>query len=339
MAPHSDQEGAAGAPQVSARTQSGAPARPLVLVTGLSGFTGRHLRPALQARGWRVVGVDHREPDAGSASSPSGAALDESRHCDLLDRQAVAALVQELQPRAVIHLAGIASVTHGDVGEIYRVNIMGTRNLLEALAAASSQAAESPGSGLRTVVLASTANIYGNTGGHALDESTPSAPTNDYAVSKLAMEYMALTFRERLPITIVRPFNYTGPGQSDRFVIPKIVGHFRRRAQVLELGNMDVTREFSDVRRVVEAYARLIDLPGTGQVYNLASGSGVTLREVIDILERISGHKIELRFNSAFARANEVRILVGSCARIESVIGALPRYTIEDTLGWMLETE
>lgn len=295
---------------------------PLVLVTGLAGFTGRHLTPALEAKGYRVRGLDHVVPP-GSEGRIEG--------CDLLDRAQVAEALARLRPRAVIHLAGIALVTHGDVSQIYQANIMGSRNLLEAVAGL----ADKP----RSVILASSATVYGNSRGGVLDEATEPAPTNDYAVSKLAMEYMAKTFVSRLPITIVRPFNYTGPGQSTDFVVPKIVEHFRERRPLLELGNLEVAREFSDVRRAVEAYARLVELPGRGDVYNIASGAGVSLKRIIGAAERISGHRLEVRVNPAFVRENEVAALVGSPEKLERAIGRLPSYDIDSTIEWMLGTQ
>ncbi|HEY0333715.1 MAG TPA: NAD-dependent epimerase/dehydratase family protein, partial [Stenotrophomonas sp.] len=203
-----------------------------VLVSGASGFTGRYVVPALEELGQHVVLLEGAD----------GVGV------DLLDRAAVETAVRAALPDVVIHLAAIAFVAHGNVDEMYRVNIVGTRNLLAALAALDSRP--------RQVVLASSANVYGNAGGR-LDESTPPQPVNDYAVSKLAMELMAHQFLDQLPLTIVRPFNYTGVGQSIKFLIPKIVDHFRRGASQLELGNLQVSRDFNDVRNVARTYARL----------------------------------------------------------------------------------
>lgn len=298
------------------------PARPRLLLTGSSGFTGRYVRAELERAGWHVTGLGH----AAHARETSP----DERAVDLLDREAVARTVAEVRPDAVIHLAAIAFVAHGDVDAIYRCNVVGTRHLLEALAALP----RTP----RAVILASSANVYGNATVEPIDEDTPPAPANDYAVSKLAMEYMARLWCERLPLVLVRPFNYTGVGQSPQFLIPKIVDHFRRRAAAIELGNLEVWREFQDVRAVAECYRRLLEAaPPSGSVFNLCIGQAWSLREVLTMMETIAGYRIEVRVNPAYVRDNEVRRLVGSAARLAAAIGPLPAIPLADTLRWMYE--
>lgn len=162
-------------------------------------------------------------------------------------------------------------------------------------------------------------------------------PANDYAVSKLAMEYMARLWLDKLPIVIVRPFNYTGVGQSDSFLLPKIVSHFRRRAPRIELGNLDVWRDFSDVRAVVDAYRRLLELGPVGVTVNVSSGRAHSLREVLSMAENITGHQMRVDVNPAFVRANEVRTLCGDPARLRALIGAWDTPPVEETVRWMLE--
>lgn len=286
-----------------------------VLVTGASGFTGRYVIDQLKAEGCEVV-------DLSQSSACTGLAV------NLLDRDALREALQRLQPQRVVHLAAISFVAHGDAEEIYRVNVVGTRNLLEALADLPLPPVH--------VLLASSANVYGNVGG-TLIETAPLSPQNDYAVSKMAMEAMASLWFDRLPITVVRPFNYTGVGQSERFLIPKIVSHFQRRAQVIELGNLDVSRDFYDVRQVARVYARLLALPATGQVYNVCSGVEWSLERVIDTLREISGHDIQVRVNPDFVRANEVKSLKGSNAKLVNQLGGMPDFDFSETLSWMYE--
>ena len=291
--------------------------KPVALITGITGFTGRYLEPALVARGYSVVGLDRHADSANHIT------------CDLQNINQIREVVRGLNPVTVFHLAGISRVSHQDVGEIYAVNVVGTRNLLAALADQKSLP--------RSIVLASSATIYGNATVSPITEQTPPQPTNDYAVSKLAMEYVAGMWKEKLPIAIVRPFNYTGPGQSPHFVIPKIVQHFRDRAKRIELGSTDVVREYSDVRRVVEAYCRLADAGLAGETYNVSAGRGITLEEVLQLASELTGHQPVVHTNPQFVRENEVRSLVGSCEKLESAVGKLPEIPFFQTLRWMLD--
>lgn len=284
-----------------------------VLVTGASGFTGRYMASRLRDAGCEVFDLR-----AGGHGKP----------VDLLDRVALKARVAEVAPQRVVHLAAISFVAHGDADEIYRVNVVGTRNLLEALAALPDPPAN--------VLLASSANVYGNVGG-VLDETSPLSPQNDYAVSKMAMEAMAALWSGRLPLTMVRPFNYTGVGQDEKFLIPKIVSHFRRGARSIELGNTDVARDFYDVRCVVAAYSNLLARPGRGETYNVCSGEEHSLREVISLMERIAGYRIDVRVNPAFVRDNEVKSLRGDNRKLLACIGPAPRFELESTLRWMYQ--
>lgn len=289
-----------------------------VLVTGIGGFTGRYMTDELRQHGYEVFGT-------GSASVADA----NYRQVDLSDAPALKTVLAEVQPDMVIHLAALAFVAHGNADDFYRVNLIGTRNLLKAISASGRKP--------DAVLLASSANVYGNTSEGLLDESTPPAPANDYAVSKLAMEYMASLWKERLPLIIVRPFNYTGVGQADNFLIPKIVDHFRRRADVIELGNLDVSRDFSDVRAVVNVYRRLIEAPqAIGQTLNVSSGKVWTLREVVAMCEEITRHHIELKVNPSLVRANEVKTLGGDAARLRGLVGDLEAIELRETLYWML---
>ena len=178
---------------------------PRALVTGLGGFTGRYLASELEAAGYRVFGTAHGNDPLG----PDMFAV------DLGNREDLHRVVAEVRPDVVAHLAAISFVAHGDVEAIYRVNVVGTRNLLEVLAGLDKRP--------MAVLLASSANIYGNAAVEVIDELVAPSPANDYAVSKLAMEFMARLWLERLPVVIARPFNYTGVGQSESFLLPKIV--------------------------------------------------------------------------------------------------------------------
>jgi nucleoside-diphosphate-sugar epimerase len=156
-------------------------------------------------------------------------------------------------------------------------------------------------------------------------------------MSKLAMEHMARTYLDRLPVVFTRPFNYTGPGQAPNFLIPKLVSHFAQRAPAIELGNLHVEREFNDVRMVCDAYLALLAHGVPGEVYNVCSGQPYTLQHVIGLLSSITGHAMDVQVNPAFVRANEVLRLCGSPAKLRDCLGELPSYELKDTLQWMLK--
>ena len=289
-----------------------------ILVTGAAGFTGRHLCAHLRAQGHRVVGLVERAP----------ATADEIV-VDLLDAKAVEAAVRATAPDRVVHLAAIAFPGHRDADAIYRVNVNGTLALLTALAGAAC--------GRGGVLLPSTGTVYGTANAEALAESAPVAPATHYAASKLAMEHMARIFGRELPIVIVRPFNYTGPGQREPYLVPKLVRHFAERAGEIELGNVDVVRDFLDVRTVVDVYARLLAAPdAAGRTLNVCSGAGTAIRDIVAALERITSHRMAIRVNPEFVRAGEAQRIVGSPEALRSVIGDLRPIPLAATLADML---
>lgn len=278
-----------------------------LLLTGADGFTGRHFVAAASAAGHEVL----------------------SLQSNLTDKDALKSEVAKVAPEAVVHLAAISFVGHADARAFYNVNVIGTLNLLDALVALP----QPPGS----VLLASSANVYGNCEQSPITEAQPPAPVNHYAMSKLAMEHMARTYAHRLPLFFVRPFNYTGPGQDPSFVIPKLVAHFARRADAVELGNLDVEREFNDVRFVCAAYLQLLQKATPGEVYNICTGNPVTLKSVLALLSQITGHQLQVQVNPAFVRANEIHRLCGSPAKLLDVVDELVSPPLADTLRWMLE--
>ena len=286
------------------------------LITGLNGFTGFYLAAQLEQAGFLVFGTDVKPGD-----------LANTHRVDLLDKEQLARVIREVRPTVVVHLAAIAFVGHGNADAFYQVNVIGTRNLLAALAA------EAPK--VECVLLPSSANVYGNSVAGMLSEETPPNPANDYAVSKLAMEYMARLWMERLPIVITRPFNYTGVGQSSDFLLPKIVGHFQRGEKFIELGNIDVERDFSDVRMLARAYGRLLHEAPAGEVFNVCSGAAWSIKDVLAMMGEIAGYEIEVRVNPAFVRASEVKRLQGDAAKLARFVGELDRIPLKETLRWM----
>lgn len=292
--------------------------KPRVLVTGASGFTGHYVCKELKEEGFDVFSLTQD----GSL---------EGRSVDLCSYYDVLKCIERVKPESVIHLAAIAFVGHEAPNDFYRVNVEGTLNLLRALEIVDCIKG--------TVILSSSANIYGNAyQDQAISEYFEPQPINDYAVSKLSMEYMARLHMDRLPIVIVRPFNYTGCGQNESFLIPKIVKSFQNKQETIELGNLEISRDYSDVRDIARYYSLLVRKKTSGQTLNFCSGEAISLKEIIQLCENITGHKIEIKSVAEFRRKNELLRLCGNVLTLQSVIGEGSQYKFEQTLRWMLDS-
>ena len=287
-----------------------------VLITGRFGFTGKHLAQFLELRGWEVFGLDptaNLNPDATPA-------------IDINDTGSVIQRLTEVRPTHIVHLAAHSHVV-GDPLAFFRVNLLGTESLMEAIASSGIKPAK--------VLIASSANVYGNADHSPITEDEPLRPMNHYALSKASMEQMLFKWHARLPIVITRPFNYTGPGQSEAFVMPKIVHAFHRRDPVIRLGNLDVARDLSDIRFVCEAYLRLLQVQGTAHTFNICSGSSIHLLRALELMREISGHDPRIEVDPAFVRKDEIKELCGSPRRLFEAVGEIPVISHSDILGHM----
>lgn len=277
---------------------------PRVLITGISGFTGRHLAATLASGGWQVVGLGPQRISG----------LVGHLDADLAETERIGDWLSEVRPTHVVHLAAQSHVV-GDPLSFYRVNVLGTESLLEALVRS--------GVAVQKVLVASSANVYGNAGHSPITEATPVLPMNHYARSKAAMELLAQGWLDRVPISIVRPFNYTGPGQSEAFLFPKIVGSHFRKDPVLKLGNLNVSRDLSDVSYVCEAYRGLLQTAQVGEVVNVCSGINVTLASALKIMGEIAGYSPKVEVDPALIRGADVLELRGDPSRLYARIGEL----------------
>lgn len=234
-------------------------------ITGINGFTGAYVRDELLSAGYEVSGSVLHAPAAGE------------HLLDITSLEQCRRVIDAVRPSHIVHLAASSFVADDDQLDMYRVNVMGTLNLLQACA--------DIGHRPEKIVIASSANVYGNTPG-TIDEGMAPAPVNHYGASKLAMEHLVRTWFDRLPIVITRPFNYTGCGQSERFLVPKIVASFVQKRPFIELGNLDVARDFSDVREVAYIYRALLEADGAGETVNVCAERPYTLQEVVEMVRK-----------------------------------------------------
>jgi GDP-4-dehydro-6-deoxy-D-mannose reductase len=283
------------------------------LVTGAGGFVGQHLVAHLQAAGDEVV------PFAG---------------VDVTDGASTREAIVAARPEAVYHLAAQASVgeSWSAPAASFHVNADGTLHVLEACRAAD----------VGRVLVVSSAEVYGTVGGDPVQEDAPLRPVSPYAASKVAAEFLGLQafLGSGLGVVRVRSFNHTGPGQSDRFVVPaiakRVVEAERAGIDHVVAGNLDPERDFTDVRDVVAAYRLAIVDGAPGEVYNVCSGSSVTVRELVEALLSHASTPLRVEVDPALVRAAEVPRLVGDHSRLAAATGWQPRRAIADTMGEMV---
>ena len=283
-----------------------------VFITGIEGFTGRYLERYLRGLGYEVSG------GALSPSAPHHARF------DLLDKDSIKAAFGA-KFDYIIHLAAV-SFAMADPAEIKNANEIGTLNLLDALSAVK----------FKKAIFASSASVYG--GGDApMSESSALNPQSVYAESKIFMEEQIA--RSGLPFIIARPFNYTGAGQSENFLIPKIVRHFKDKASAIKLGNLTPKREYNDINDVVRIYAQLLELKTDGEIFNIGSGKAYSIEQILQILRRLSGRDIAVQSDAKFIRANDPALLVCDTAKMLSYDIAPCGGDIEALLRRMLASD
>jgi nucleoside-diphosphate-sugar epimerase len=273
-----------------------------VLITGASGFTGIHLVEALTKLDNEIVALAH-----------IGSSNEDAIKVDLNDKEKLKNILVEYTPDYVVHLAAISFVGHKNDLAFYDVNVLGTQNLLDAICELGTKKPK--------VLIASSANVYGALEKEYICESESCEPVNHYAISKLAMEKLVATYFDKLDIIITRPFNYSGVHQAGHFLIPKIVDHFRENKAIIKLGNIDVSRDYSSVDFVVEAYIRLLASNISSEIINICSGRLISLNDIISEMMDITGNKIKVEINPEFVRRNEIKLMSGNNSKLLSIVG------------------
>ena len=288
-----------------------------VLITGIDSFTGIHLSSYLEHSGYDVYGTSLNKSDT------------KKYICNITKKDDIKKILIQIKPDYLIHLSGISYAAHTNNEDFYKVNTIGTTNILDTFLELNLNPEK--------IILASSATVYGNQGLEVLEESLCPMPANHYGASKYAMECLARGYFDKLPIIITRPFNYTGVGQAEHFLIPKIVKHFKEKKDVIELGNLHVEREFNDISYMCEVYKRLLESQSKSEVVNTSSNRGIQLLDVISIMNEISDYKIKVEVNPAFVRKDEIKSLTGSTNKLFSLIGNIKQKDFKLTLKEMLE--
>ncbi|AEW06729.1 NAD-dependent epimerase/dehydratase [Sulfobacillus acidophilus DSM 10332] len=287
-----------------------------ILMTGADGFVGQHLKLVLRDRGHHII--EWCGPAA--ANCP----------VNLLNPSEVAQALEPVIPEVIIHLAAQSSVKHSwtHPQSTFAVNVLGTLNLWEAIR----------GLPIQHFIYISSSEVYGSYGSQPLSEEMPMRPKNPYGISKAAVEQLLTQLQgasgQSPRLTIFRPFNHIGPGQSPAFAIPSFVHQIRNPAtKIIRVGDLSVIRDFLDVRDVVSAYSWAIESPTISGVYNLCSGVGRSLQEILHDLVRLSNRRdLVVEQDVQRYRPQEVPVLIGDPRRFERISGWRPRIPWEKTL-------
>ena len=306
-----------------------------ILVTGAGGFVGTYLIKELQKeQGNEIYGAVYKSTSDLSGLLPS----DHIISGDLTDFAFAKSLIESSRPDVVYHLAAI-SIVHNSVDnalQVMHANTAVSYNILQALRQYAPSA--------RFIAICS-ANEYGavRDGSQPISETTPLRPLNPYAVSKVTQEMLALEYHLSydLDVVMLRPFNHTGPGQTTDFVIPMLVKQFVAIQNVAEpvitVGNLDSVRDFTDVEDMVKAYVLAGKLGVSGEVYNIGSGQGYAVRQIITLLQDLTGLQVEIKSNPAQLRASDVPVLVADTTKFRTLTGWQPKIELSDTLSRILE--
>ena len=297
-----------------------------ILVTGSSGFVGRWLTDELESHGHEVIPTPD-PPDL-----------------EISDTDAVRALVADSVPDGVIHLAAVAFAPDAaaDAVTAVRVNVGGTHAVLDACHAVRR--------GMAVLVVGSSDVYRVPKGGTPLTEASPVEPRAAYGLTKLAAEALTLAAGSagELRVAVARSFNHTGPGQRPVFAIPALASRIlearRNGEHEIRAGNVDVARDFSDVRDVVRAYRMLLEALNEGHVshprpvFNVASGRPETIRWVIETLAGMARWPVGIAVDPRLVRTVDPPVICGDATRLGELTGWAPQIPLEQTLADLLES-
>ncbi len=295
-----------------------------VLVTGAGGFVGPHLRRALQTAGHEVQGL-----------GPHPIAGEVDLLVDVTDARATAEAVAKVKPDAVVHLAGLSSVSEcgKDPLRAFSINAGGTLSVAQAVLALKAPC---------RLLLVSSGEVYGAAAGPgAIDELLLPDPMNVYGATKRAAEIIALQHRHQgLDVIIARPFNHVGPGQTPTFVLPSFAQQLAAVARggkvTLEVGNLSAVRDFSHVQDIVDAYVLMLSKGKGGEIYNLGSGVGRTIESMLQLLVAQSGREVTVKVDPKRLRPVEIPTLIGDVQKLKA-LGWAPNRNVEQALGDILD--
>jgi len=300
-------------------------------ITGGTGFVGKHLGALLSSQGQQVCALGNV---SSTDDKSAGFRFDRVFEVDVTDESTLQAALQEWQPDSVYHLAAVTSLSEAAEHEraAFDVNVWGTHNVLKTTTSLSP---------MPRVLNVSSSQVYGSACDGAIDETQPIHPEGIYAATKAMAESWSGTYRHQVAVITVRSFNHTGPGQGSQFVLSYLAMRIAEieaelSMPVIRVGNLDVERDFTDVRDIVRAYALLMEHGDAGEVYNVCSGQYYLLSDLLDLLLSLTDRKITVEVDLSRTRKNDPRRVWGDHAKLTERTGWQPTISIQQTLQDML---
>lgn len=303
-----------------------------ILITGANGFAGQHLISTLKAD-YQITGIINKSTLRNSENIyyESG---------NILDRGFLEDVIKKFQPDFIIHLAAIAPTWSEDPENIFKINLIGTLNLYLAIEVQKKNSGYDP-----KIVYVSSAESYGKTANpQKISEDSPFFPANYYGTSKVAADRLSYQMSQssKLNIVIIRPFNHTGPGQQKGFFVPDMASQIVELEQSdkneIKVGNLDSIRDITDVRDIVFGYKKILEIDTSpGDAFNLCSGKGIKMRDILDKLISLSKKEIKIAQDPKRIRPSEIPITVGDNTKFVNLTGWEPKIPLDQTLQDTLE--
>ncbi len=302
-----------------------------VLITGVNGFVGQHLLDILDE--YFVIGLTH------------GGELEETENRkfhsgNILDSNFLDEIIAKYQPESIIHLAAIAPTNFKDSEQVFKINLLGTNNLYQAVINHKSDSFNPK------ILYISSAEVYGKADNpENITETSSLNPLNFYGTSKLAADRLTyqLSVSHKLNTVIVRPFNHTGPGQLPGFFVPDMLSQIVEiekgdKEPVITVGNLDSIRDLSDVRDIVKAYKLILEGDATpGEVFNVCSGKGIVMKDLLDKILSLSSKQIEIKKDPEKVRPSDNPISIGNHDKLTKSFHWQPEYSLDQTLKDTIE--
>jgi GDP-4-dehydro-6-deoxy-D-mannose reductase len=295
------------------------------LITGINGFVGQHLSELLLKKGFNVFGADIIE------SKKQNPKINFIK-TDITNKKQVSDMIKKSKPDYIFHLAAVSSVkTCKDNPELtQKVNLGGTENIMSACVDNNLNP---------KILITSSAHVYGIPKYLPIDESHPVNPVNEYGKSKLEQENTSLSFfnKNKLSVIISRSFNHIGPNQATGFVcsdFAKQIAEIEKGTTKPEIhvGDISSKRDFTDVRDIVKAYLLLIEKGKAGEIYNIGSGKGYTIKEILDRLIAKSKSKISIIADKSLFRKSDIPALIANNKKFVDLTGWKPEITLDKSL-------